>query len=206
MIAYDLETCLMKKGKKRQDVLILSIGAVDILQGRTFHCYVNPLSSAKNEFLLDLETYGVQMKPTETVITNIHWRHEKAKPLPEALTMFETFIHGATQIMPKPVIIAHNGRSFDHKILLGSYRRLDQKIPDLCYLDSWHDIKKRLATATLPQTTSFTKYVAQTLCCRQNGINTRRRYGLIRDCNCNCSGGGSSGHAKLGAMRANTVL
>ena len=161
MIAYDLETCLMKKGKKRQDVLILSIGAVDILQGRTFHCYVNPLSSAKNEFLLDLETYGVQMKPTETVITNIHWRHEKAKPLPEALTMFETFIHNATQIMPKPVIIAHNGRSFDHKILLGSYRRLDQKIPDLCYLDSWHDITKK----GWPQQRCHKLQVLHQVCC-----------------------------------------
>ena len=143
MISYDLETCLMKRGKKRKDVLILSIGAVDIVQGRTFHCYVNPLSSAKKDFTKDLEAYGVRMKPTETVITNIHWRHDKAKSLAEALGLFETFISGTTSILPKPVLIAHNGRSFDHKIVIGSYQRLDRKVPDLCFLDSWHDITKK---------------------------------------------------------------
>lgn len=143
MISYDLETCLMKKGKKRKDVLILSIGAVDIVTGKTFHCYVNPLSSVKQKFFTDLETYGVRMEPTQTVITNIHWRHEKAKELTKALELFETFVDNATLILPKPIIVAHNGRAFDHKILLGSYDRIDKKKPELCFLDSWHDITKK---------------------------------------------------------------
>ena len=143
MISYDLETCLMKKGKKRKDVLILSIGAVDILTGKTFHCYVNPLSSVKQKFITDLETYGVRMKPTQTVMTNIHWRHEKAKELTKALELFETFVHNATLILPKPILVAHNGRAFDHKILLGSYDRIDKLKPELCFLDSWHDITKK---------------------------------------------------------------
>ena len=33
-----------------------------------------------------LDTYGVRMKPTQTVITNIHWRHEKAKEMEKAKT------------------------------------------------------------------------------------------------------------------------
>lgn len=143
MIAYDLETCLMKKGKKREDVLIVSMGAVDVLDGRTFHCYVNPLSSAKKQFITDLENYGVRMKPTQTVLTNIHWRHEKAKQLHDALHFFENFVRDATLLLPTPILIAHNGRSFDHKILLGSYRRLDRKVPELSFLDSWHDITKK---------------------------------------------------------------
>ena len=143
MICYDLETCLMKKGKKRKDGLILSIGAVDILSGQTFHCYVNPLSTAKKDFTKHLDTYGVRMKPTQTVITNIHWRHEKAKEMSEALDLFEQFISKVTLILPKPILVAHNGRSFDHPILLGSYDRIDRKKPELCFLDSWHDMTKK---------------------------------------------------------------
>lgn len=143
MIAYDLETCLMKKGKKREDVLILSIGAVDILDGRTFHCYVNPLSSSKKDFMTDLETYGVRIKPTQTVLTNIHWRHEKAKQLHEALHFFENFVGDAKLLLPQPILVAHNGRSFDHKIVVGTYKRIERSMPEFSFLDSWHDITKK---------------------------------------------------------------
>lgn len=169
MIAYDLETCLMKKGKKREDMLILSIGAVDILTGRTFHCYANPLSSAKKDFLKDLETYGVRMKPTETVLTNIHWRHDKAKALDAVLHSFESFLHDAKLLLPTPILIAHNGRSFDHKILIGSYRRLERSMPEFSFLDSWHDITKK----GWPKQRCHKLQVLHQVCCPHSELSPR---------------------------------
>ena len=133
----------MKKGKKRKDVLILSIGAVDLIEQRKFHCYVNPLGSAKNTYMQDLESYGVRVKPTTTVMMNIHWRHEKAIEMQEALKKFDAFVDAAKPILGKVVLVAHNGRSFDHKILRGSYERANCKLADRAYLDSWHDITKK---------------------------------------------------------------
>jgi len=143
MISYDLETCLMKKGKSRKDVLILSIGAVDLIEERKFHCYVNPLGSAKATYMHDLENYGVRVKPTNTVMTNIHWRHEKAIEVQEALEKFDAFVNAAKPILGKVILVAHNGRSFDHKILRGTYERANCRLPDFAYLDSWHDITKK---------------------------------------------------------------
>ena len=144
MISYDLETCLLKKGKKRHDVLILSIGAVDVMNPeRTFHCYVNPLASNRNRYTTDLEEYGVRMKPTNTVMRNIRWRYDKAKMPEEALIKFEAFVMQTPKILAVPILVAHNGRSFDHKIIRGAYDRADRTLPDIRYLDSLHDITRK---------------------------------------------------------------
>ena len=144
MISYDLETCLLKKGKKRKDVLILSIGAVDVINpSRTFHCFVNPLSSTKKAFMNDLENYGVRIKPTNTVINNIRWRSDKAKTPEKALIEFQMFIQQTPLIYKEPIIVAHNGRSFDHKIICGTFDRANMAIPDMRFLDSLHDITRK---------------------------------------------------------------
>jgi DNA polymerase III epsilon subunit-like protein len=144
MISYDLETCLLKKGKKRKDVLILSIGAVDIMNpARTFHCYVNPLASGKAGYLKDFEEYGARMKPTKTVIRNIRWRHDKAIMPEKALCKFQEFIDDTPLILQVPIVVAHNGRSFDHKIVHGAYARANMTLPDIRYLDSLHDITRK---------------------------------------------------------------
>lgn len=137
MICYDLETCLMHRGKKRDDVLIFSIGAVDLLEPeRTFHCYVNPLASSKAGLYEDLEAHGAKLAPTKSVLSKIRWRHDKALEPKDALQRFEAFL-GDTQL-----VCAHNGRSFDHKILRAAYRRASMT-PDLQYIDSLHDITRK---------------------------------------------------------------
>ena len=144
MISYDLETCLLKKGKKRKDVLILSIGAVDMMNPkRTFHCYVNPLASGRYNYLKDLESYGAKMKATNTVMRNIRWRYDKAKMPEDALLKFQKFILETPIVLQVPIVVAHNGRSFDHKILHGAYDRADMALPDIRYLDSLHDITRK---------------------------------------------------------------
>ena len=144
MISYDLETCLMTKGKKRKDVLILSLGAVDVFDPkRTFHCYVNPLRSCKTTFHRDLEEHGARMKPTETVLKNIRWRHDKAFMPEEALSRLNHFIKQTKPVLEVPVLVAHNGRSFDHKILRSAYERAEMQLPDIRYLDSLHDITRK---------------------------------------------------------------
>lgn len=144
MISYDLETCLLKKGKKREDVLILSIGAVDMMNPqRTFHCYVNPLASNRNKHMRDLEEYGVRMKSTNTVMRNIRWRYDKAEMPETALSKFERFVMDTPTVLAVPIIVAHNGRSFDHKIIRGAYDRADRALPDIRYLDSLHDITRK---------------------------------------------------------------
>lgn len=141
IVAYDLETCIMKKGFKRKQGLILEIGAYDIFLDRCFRCFVNPTQQAltKNNYIEILEANGARPYPTQTHAENIRYDPEKAISLPVALQQFITFIKGAD------VICAHNGKSFDDQIVQGSLERCGLQWPkELGFLDTYHDVSKKI--------------------------------------------------------------
>ena len=141
IIAYDLETCIMQRGFTRDKALILEIGAYDLFLNRSFRCFVNPTDQVlrKDDYLSVLEANGARPYPTKTHAENIHYRPEEALPLKVAMKQFLSFLNTAE------VLCAHNGRSFDDKIVRGSLERCGLAWPKgLRFLDSYHDVSKKV--------------------------------------------------------------
>ena len=141
IIAYDLETCIMQRGYKRPQGLILEIGAYDIFLDRSFRCFVNPTEQklTKENYLSVLEAEGARPYPTRTHAENIRYEPESALPLRVAMQQFLSFIQTAE------VLCAHNGRSFDDKIVQGSLERCGLQWPsEMRFLDSYYDVSKKV--------------------------------------------------------------
>ena len=142
LIAYDLETCIMQRGYTRDKGLILEIGAVDVLRpNRHFHCFVNPCEEQRTseDFLQGLVSMGARQYPTKKHAENIKYDASEALPISVALAKFLEFI-GTSPV----VLTAHNGRSFDDKIVAGALQRCDLQWPtELQFLDSYHDVSKK---------------------------------------------------------------
>jgi DNA polymerase III epsilon subunit-like protein len=142
LIAYDLETCIMQRGFTRDKALILEIGAVDVFHPeRQFRCFVNPCEQERTEadFLQGLVSRGARHYPTKKHAENIKYDPSKALPISIALVEFLEFI-GTSPV----VLTAHNGRSFDDKIVTGALQRCQLEWPkELRFIDSYHDISKK---------------------------------------------------------------
>lgn len=145
LVAYDLETCIMQRGYTRDKALILEIGAVDVLRPeRTFHCFVNPcpVPQTKESFLRSLVEAGAREYPTKRHAENIRYDPTVALPMHTALQAFLDFL---TEGDPAFLVLsAHNGRSFDDKIVSGSLRRSNLAWPpNIRFLDSYHAVSKK---------------------------------------------------------------
>ena len=141
IIAYDLETAIMQRGYKRPQGLILEIGAYDIFLDRSFRCFVNPTEQklTKENYLQVLEAEGARPYPTKTHAENIRYEPESALPLRVAMQQFLSFLQTAE------VLCAHNGRSFDDKIVRGSLERCGLQWPsEMRFLDSYYDVSKKV--------------------------------------------------------------
>lgn len=174
MIAYDMETAIMGRGYKREKGLILEVSLIDVLNSKnSYTCFVNPFleqNIKEDEVDIYLQKHGAKLKPTKTHIKNIGWTMKKAKPLKEALLNIKNFIK--TDDNP-PLLVAHNGRGFDHRILRGNFEKCDIDIPNVLYSDSLHDITKK----TFPQFHSHTLgFLHRTLCKNSSSFNWHTAY------------------------------
>ena len=139
--AYDLESCIMQRGYSRDKALILEIGAYDLFLKTSFRCFVNPTEQklTKENYVNVLEAHGARPYPTKCHAENIKYDPEIALPLKVAMKQFLAFLRTAE------VLCAHNGRSFDDKIVYGSLQRCGLAWPKgLRFLDSYHDVSKKV--------------------------------------------------------------
>jgi len=148
MFAYDLETAIMMRGYKREKGLILEISIMDVInpKKKSYTSFVNPFSEAVEEDEVDiyLQKYGANLKATKTHIRNIGWSLKNAKPLKEVLKQTSSYItNDMSDKAALPLLVAHNGRGFDHRILRGSFSRCNIDLPTVLYSDSLHDISKK---------------------------------------------------------------
>ena len=128
----------LRPGKKRHDTIILSIGAISLRDDRAFHCFVKPIDTEdETEFYHDLASRGVRVDATKNVVKKIQYDLKSAIPAKQALRLFNIFLG------QNPVLIAHNGSSFDFKILRGSLERNHESL-DFVGLDSYHGICKKI--------------------------------------------------------------
>ena len=138
MFAFDLETTFLQTGRKRHETIILSIGAISLLDDRTFHCFLKPTDTDnEKEFYDDLALRGVRIDATKNVVKKIEYDVRTAITAKKALRLFHIFLG------QKPILIAHNGKSFDFKILQGSLDRNNETL-DFVGLDSYHGICKKV--------------------------------------------------------------
>ena len=125
----DLETGIMKKGFKRKDVLIFSIGCISLLRPeQTFHCFVQ-VKQKHHEKL--------NMPPSNSIKTKINYDATKALPIGQALDNLFQFTG------KQPLFIAHNGNSFDFKIIEGAIQAT-KLLHSFKGLDSYHHIVKKV--------------------------------------------------------------
>lgn len=176
MIVYDLETAIMSKGYKREKGLILEISLISIYNTtKSFTCFVMPfLEKYIKEDELDIyfQKYGANLKPTKKHIKNIGWNMKHAVPLNEALIQVNDFIKSINN-QKLPLLVAHNGRGFDHRILKGNLQKCKLPMLDVLYSDSLHDITKK----TFPNFHSHSlSYLHRTLCKNSNSFNWHTAY------------------------------
>ena len=144
MYFYDLETCIMQRGYKRADQLIMEIGACSAYDpSKTFRCFVNPTDQilTRENFMDIFIAHGAREYATRTHAKNIKYSPAEAVPIREALYNFLCFIN---QSGP-PTICAHNGRAFDDPIVSGALKRTGLQWPkDTRFIDSYHDIARKV--------------------------------------------------------------
>ena len=139
---FDLETCLMKKGYKREETVILSIAAIDLYSDRHFNIFVKPTGvQTKEELLLSLKEQGARLDSSECVLNNIRYDVKRAIDLPVALELFKSFLEFERSSVP--ILLAHNGNAFDFRILNGS---LSKSEIELTYtgLDTYTKLAKKV--------------------------------------------------------------
>jgi DNA polymerase III epsilon subunit-like protein len=165
-VVFDLETSFIRKGCHRTDSLILEIGAVCSTTGKTFQTLVNPFLSCTGtlhdalvhsrtqkvsttlEFWHGLVCSGGTAQKTDRALAEeieTTLLQEQAPSTQEALRNFESFVRENAREVNTCALVAHNGRSFDFKVMRGN-AAADSFWADneLVYIDSYHDIARRL--------------------------------------------------------------
>ena len=142
-IVFDLESSFIVKGAKRTHSVIFEIGAVDVHSQRTFHTFVNPFKYTSEDSLYDAIAENRKQKVSSSLhfwhsllfndtsscnalkdteiageIQNYNAIHDVPSTA-EMLLKFETFVKKSGKL-EDTVIVAHNGRSFDFKIIEGN--------------------------------------------------------------------------------------
>jgi len=128
MYLFDLETCIMKAGHTRKQVIILSIGVVNLLDKTAFHCFVKTEKGREHE---------IKSAPTQSIKKKINYSDKKAVPVDVAITKMFQFCG------KNPLLMAHNGKSFDFPILLGNMERANVLF-SFEGLDTYHYVVKKV--------------------------------------------------------------
>lgn len=118
----------MKAGHTRKQVIILSIGVVSLLDKTNFHCFVKTEKGREHE---------IKSAPTQSIKKKIKYSDEKALPLDVAIRRMFQFCG------KNPLLMAHNGKSFDFPILLGNMERANVVFP-FQGLDTYHYVVKKV--------------------------------------------------------------
>lgn len=188
MFAYDLETAIMTRGYKREKGLILELSIMDVHQpNKAYTTFVNPFleeNVPEDEVDMYLQKHGANLKATKRHIYNIGWTLKKAKPLKEVLSNTKQYINDKSNKLP--LLIAHNGRGFDHRILKGNFFKCNMDTPEVLYSDSLYDISKKAFPNLHSHSLSF---LHRTLCTNSNSFNwhtaeddTRGLVEVIEEC------------------------
>lgn len=139
---FDLETCLMKKGIKRPDTIILSIAAIDLYTKRCFNMFLKPPKTTTTEELHEyLVDNHARVDSSLQVLSNINYDINNAVEIREALLLFKSFLLQKENDMP--YLLAHNGKSFDFKILLGNLDKNDIKL-SFRPIDTYRDMCQKI--------------------------------------------------------------
>lgn len=128
MYLFDLETCIMKAGHTRKQVIMLSIGVVNLLDKTAFHCFVKTDKGREHE---------IKSAPTQSIKKKIKYSDEKALPVDVGIRKMFQFCG------KNPMLMAHNGKSFDFPILLGNMERENTVFP-FEGLDTYHYVVKKV--------------------------------------------------------------
>jgi len=135
--AFDLATVFMKRGYKRYQTIIVSIGAIHLYSGRSFHCFVKPTNCNTID---DVYNYfsenGARLDSSKEILQKINYEFDKAIPIKSALKIFKQFT------TEKCLLTAHNGNAFDFKILEGNCAKEGVEF-EFVGLDSLHYICKK---------------------------------------------------------------
>ena len=135
--AFDLETVFMKKGYKRHQTIIVSIGAIHLYSARSFHCFVKPSNCKSIEDVYEyFQENGARLDSSKEILEKIKYEFDKALSIKTALYLFKQFT------TEKCILTAHNGNAFDFKILEGNCIKEGVKF-DFVGLDSLHYICKK---------------------------------------------------------------
>lgn len=139
---FDLETCLMKKGIKRPDTIILSIAAIDLYTKRCFNMFLKPPQITTTEELREyLVENNARVDSSLQVLSNINYDIKNAVEIKEALLLFKSFLIQKED--DNPYLLAHNGKSFDFKILLGNLSKNDIKL-SFTPIDTYRDMCQKI--------------------------------------------------------------
>ena len=162
LFTYDLETCFLTKGAKRFETLILEIG---IFGPASFQTLVNPLKQFYNAIQLIQDLKSNKQDPEKTInfwtklligkkILNTSVRRksmeEKAALISSLLVenkndlfktpqdaLAEALLIAQDDKSPKECVwVAHNGTSFDEKIIRGNAERLKLDCSHITFYDS----------------------------------------------------------------------
>ncbi len=139
---YDLETGFLGRGHRREDLPTLEIGAVDN-SGRSFEQRCDPFRGSYPPLLKQADTMRWWRKLTKRSKLNDEEFRAYTDTLPTEAGAWECF---KEWILAPPcdcvVMVAHNGKSFDHKI---SANRIGQELGDnVLWVDSIHILKEVL--------------------------------------------------------------
>ena len=155
MLFYDTESCFLRKGYKRKDTQLFEIGMV---YGRkTFQCMVNPVGDKPP--MRTLESLGQHpAKPIRfwtKLLSEKGYLNTAVRRLPpeEQSQRIAKVIRHEDFLTPEDAIrrahafgkgklwIAHNGKSFDEKIICGHLKRF-QIVHNIQFEDSLHILRK----------------------------------------------------------------
>ena len=141
-VFYDLETCFMRRGHGRSSVRMLQIGAISLC-GRRFRCNVRPSNCFDDDSVWSfLESSGVRLNASRRIANHIGWSSTNACSEYSSLCQFSQFLRACKCRF----LVAHNGRSFDDKILLGAYSRNPplKFCRSIKFIDTLHDVFRPL--------------------------------------------------------------
>ena len=162
LIIFDLESSFLAKGSKRIHSLIFEIGAVDMFTLKTFHSFVNPFKNTDSSlydaisenrkqkvssslaFWHSLLYHKSSVDMTDKEIANDIEIYNRKHDVPSTQEMLDSFQHFTCQgevPIEEIGLLAHNGASFDFKIVRGNAQKGSFWMENrLVYIDTYRHL------------------------------------------------------------------